>query len=86
VSRLVVMLPCLNEAQNLPGLFSSLESLLSALPPRYQLSVLVVDDGSTDDTARIAEGWQGELEVALIRHEHNRGLGAGLKSGIRWFL
>jgi glycosyltransferase involved in cell wall biosynthesis len=41
-------------------------------------SVIVVDDGSTDDTARVATS-QG---VRLVSHAANRGKGAALRSGI----
>jgi glycosyltransferase involved in cell wall biosynthesis len=44
---------------------------------------VVVDDGSTDDTAAIVEALRGELpDVTLIRHERNRGKGAGVRTGI----
>ena len=45
---------------------------------RQGLPVLVVDDGSTDDTARKLEG----LEVQVLRHEKNRGKGHALKTGL----
>ncbi|MDF1500926.1 MAG: glycosyltransferase family 2 protein [Anaerolineales bacterium] len=43
-----------------------------------KLELLVVDDGSSDATALIAEGIDG---VTLIKHEVNRGYGAALKTG-----
>lgn len=42
--------------------------------------IVVVDDGSTDDTASIAE----ELGVILLRHERNRGKGAALVTALEW--
>jgi len=45
-----------------------------------QLEVLVVDDGSRDQTAQIASNIEG---VRLIRHAHNQGYGAALKTGFR---
>ena len=42
------------------------------------LPVLVVDDGSTDDTAQKLEG----LEIKVIRHPRNRGKGRALKTGL----
>jgi dolichol-phosphate mannosyltransferase len=44
----------------------------------------VVDDGSTDKTASIAQKWQGSMEVVLLRHAQNSGLGAALGTGITW--
>jgi cellulose synthase/poly-beta-1,6-N-acetylglucosamine synthase-like glycosyltransferase len=41
--------------------------------------VVVVDDGSSDDTARVAQS----LDVRLIRHDRNRGVSAARNSGVR---
>ncbi len=43
---------------------------------RYVDKVIVVDDGSTDDTALIAEG----LGVIVVRHDRNRGKGGALRT------
>ena len=42
--------------------------------------VLVVDDGSTDGTGEAARG-SGESTVRVVRHQHNRGYGAALRTG-----
>jgi glycosyltransferase involved in cell wall biosynthesis len=45
--------------------------------------IVVVDDGSTDDTVAIVDGLGAELAgVSLIRHERNRGKGAAVRTGI----
>ncbi|MDD2309815.1 MAG: glycosyltransferase family 2 protein [Desulfuromonadaceae bacterium] len=46
----------------------------------HGLPVAVVDDGSTDDTAGLLAG----LPVTLLRHGHNLGKGAALKTGFGW--
>jgi glycosyltransferase involved in cell wall biosynthesis len=46
---------------------------------RYADTVLVVDDGSSDETAALAEAAGAVVE----RHEHNRGKGAALNTGFR---
>ncbi len=63
------MLPCLDEAAALP-------SVLAALPPGWP--VLVVDNGSTDDTAGVARA-AGARVVA----EPRRGYGAAVHAGLR---
>jgi len=51
-------------------------------------TAVLVDDGSTDRTveearAAVAESG-GELKLEVLSHEQNRGLGAGLRTGIYW--
>ncbi|MDR7411877.1 MAG: glycosyltransferase [Armatimonadota bacterium] len=56
-----VVLPAYNEAENLPGLLQQLEAL-----GRDDLKVVVVDDGSTDSTAALAQAWPGPLRPQLV--------------------
>lgn len=46
----------------------------------HDLPVVLVDDGSTDDTSGLLTG----LPVTLLRHERNLGKGAALKTGFSW--
>jgi dolichol-phosphate mannosyltransferase len=78
VRRLVVALPCYNEAAALPGLLAELRAVAEELRPEFDLQVTVVDDGSTDDTAGIAR----EAGVGLIEHYENEGLGATVQTCI----
>lgn len=76
-----VVLPCLNEAANV----AEAVSLASLAARRAALAheVIVVDDGSTDDTLSIAAGLAtADPAVRVIVHEHNLGYGAALRSGI----
>jgi len=83
---LVVLLPCLDEEQALPDLLLRLADVVTELPTSLPLSIMVVDDGSVDRTAAIAETGIATLTVSLLRHPKNRGLGAALRTGIEWFL
>jgi glycosyltransferase involved in cell wall biosynthesis len=71
--KATVVLPAYNEAAALPGV---LKDLHDQLPSDYE--VLVVDDGSTDDTSLVAE--RGPCR--LIRHRSNRGKGVAIRTGI----
>jgi dolichol-phosphate mannosyltransferase len=82
--RLLLLLPCFNEAGSLPELLTELAAVRTALPSLLQREVLVVADGSSDGTTEVAVSVQG-MGVQLLRHEQNLGLGAALRSGIEWF-
>jgi hypothetical protein len=71
---LAVIIPAHDEAATLP-------SVLSAIPRDEldEVRVIVVDDGSQDGSADIAERCGADV---VVRHERNRGLGAALRSGL----
>ena len=73
VIRTTVVLPAYNEGAALPHV---LDELGQYLDQSYE--VLVVDDGSNDDTADVAERYP----VRLIKHETNRGKGVAIRTGI----
>jgi glycosyltransferase involved in cell wall biosynthesis len=68
-----VVLPAYNEGVALPHVLDELEA---SLDQSYE--VLVVDDGSTDDTAEVAE----QHHCRLIKHSSNRGKGVAIRTGI----
>lgn len=70
---LSVVIPAFNEAH---GISPTLTALLESLP---EAEIIVVDDGSSDDTARVAKSVDG---VKVIRHGFNRGYGAAIKTGM----
>jgi len=65
--RLSIIIPVFNEAQNLGPLLDQLQSL--AMP---DAEIIVVDDGSTDQSCKIA----AEKDARLIHHPYNIGNGA----------
>lgn len=72
-----VVLPAYNEAASLAEL---LEGILR-VPVRGGLLILVVDDGSADETAAIAAGFEPR-GVRVIRHAHNKGLHEAMRTGL----
>ena len=81
LQELSLFFPCHNEAENLEALVADALAALPALASRYE--VMLVDDGSRDDTAGVAERLvqQHGGAVRLVRHEVNRGYGGALRSG-----
>jgi len=84
-SILSIVIPCYNEADNVPGLETDLLPVVDRLSKNRQwqhVEIIFVDDGSTDNTARLLETEFGNREhVKLIRHGVNKGLGAALRTG-----
>ncbi|MCC7492311.1 MAG: glycosyltransferase family 2 protein [Fimbriimonadaceae bacterium] len=75
--RLTIFIPAYNEEAGLPDVLRVLLDRYGADPT---VEILVVDDGSSDATAaRVAE-FAG---VVLIRHGHNKGNGAAVKTALR---
>jgi dolichol-phosphate mannosyltransferase len=75
-----VLLPAYNEALDLPSLFDSLVILSKDISDK--LKIYVVDDGSKDDTYKAAISFKDKLSLEVIKHEHNKGLGEALRTGI----
>lgn len=74
--KLVVQIPCYNEADTLP---SVLADMPTSMPGIDEIEVLVIDDGSRDGTAEIAK-LHGATRV--VRHRGNRGLASTFLTGL----
>jgi glycosyltransferase involved in cell wall biosynthesis len=78
--RLSLVIPAFNEAEVIVQAVREAETTLAGLFARYE--VLVVDDGSTDDTAHVVEQLLPKTRrTRLLRHPGNRGYGAALRTG-----
>jgi hypothetical protein len=79
---LSVVIPALNEESGIIGILNGILSKRKDLEAVgiADLELIVVDDGSRDATAEIAEGVPG---VRVVRHDVNRGYGAAIKTGFR---
>ena len=79
---LSIVLPCLDEAERLPG---TLAAYLAHFPPgRSEVELIVVDDGSTDGTTVIADQIAAaDPRVLVVRTIHNHGKGYAVRTGIR---
>ncbi len=72
------IIPVYNERDSLEGVLRDLHRVLEALGKPFE--IIVVDDGSTDGSGKIAEEAKG---VQVLRHLHNKGYGAAIKTGLK---
>ena len=79
---LSIIVPAYNEAGRLQTTVDGVIAAASKVLDHYE--VIVVNDGSSDDTAAIADGLAASRpQVAVIHHPVNRGVGAGYRSGLQ---
>jgi glycosyltransferase involved in cell wall biosynthesis len=72
--------PCLNEQATVEPLTNKTVKVLKSLTDDFE--VIIVDDGSTDDTAAIADRLAQQIpQVRVIHHQGNLGYGTALQSG-----
>lgn len=72
------MIPVYNEENTIEKIINKIKK--AKLPKNMDREIIVVDDGSTDKTARVLKKISG---IRLISHIKNQGKGAGLRSGFR---
>src|SRR5690349_2779367 len=81
VTELSVFFPAFNEEGNI---VTTVERAAAALDPLGldALELVVVDDGSTDATGRLADELAlADPRVRVVHHPRNQGYGAALKTG-----
>ena len=77
---LTIVLPCYNEAENIPLFFPE----LLAFAQEKHFSVIAVNDGSSDGSEKLLSAFTERYpNFILISHKLNRGYGAALKTGLR---
>src|SRR5688572_3162988 len=78
-ARLMVLMPALNEAKTIA---SVIERIPREIPGVSSVEVVVVDDGSTDETAPLSRA----AGATVLSHGRNLGLGAALQTGLSYAL
>ncbi len=77
-----VLLPAFNEETALPLLVSRINDFFDLSHTDYR--IVVVDDGSSDRTAAVAQELAQKFPLDLVPHEVNKGLGAAMLTGFSY--
>ena len=79
--KLSVIIPVYNEERFIGSVIEKVRSV--TLPPCLTRELIVVNDGSTDNTAKILERFKGFPEVKILHHARNLGKSAAVRTGIQ---
>jgi dolichol-phosphate mannosyltransferase len=74
-----IVIPAFNEEANIDRLLTDLAPRAKAIGAR----VIVVDDGSSDGTYAALKSWEDQLDLRIVKHPRNLGLGTAINSGLR---
>lgn len=78
--KLVVQIPCLNEAKTLPLVLAGIPKKISGID---EIVIVVIDDGSTDKTLEVA---RNHGIKHFVYHAHTQGLGRSFHDGVYYAL
>ena len=78
MNQIEIVIPCYNEARNLPGLIQLLEEIVED----SGLGFVLVDNGSTDGSAEIFSKIINP-KICVVTLEINQGYGGGILAGLR---
>ncbi|MEM6979831.1 MAG: glycosyltransferase [Planctomycetota bacterium] len=80
-AKVIMALPAYNEQESLPELLERIGEAFADTEIPYE--VVIVDDGSQDDTAKIASQMSFQMPIHLLQHKVNQGLGITIRDGLR---
>lgn len=79
MKNLSLLVPVYNEEKSVKN---TTEELCKILENRENIEIILIDDGSTDDTSRLLQSVNVE-GIKTLKHSRNKGYGAALKTGVR---
>lgn len=87
MNKIYAMLPCYNESENIAALIEKWLGQAEVLRGMgYELTVVGIDDRSTDNTYDIISSYAEKYDnVKVIRHEKNLNLGGGVNTAFTAF-
>ena len=85
MQRVIIALPCYNEAANLPALLNTYVQLHEFVASSYRLEIVVIDDCSKDPTQEAIKPYLEKNFITAILHEKNKGLTGGINTSFDLF-
>ncbi len=83
ISGVSIVVPCFNESESFGQLVERLDALVGLWKNSFPVEVILVDDGSSDDThALMLRAAEERSFVRVVQHERNRGIAAAIMTGI----
>ena len=79
--RLAVVIPAYNEEETISKVLDELEDCLNSIDKINDFEIVVVNDGSSDNTEKIANN---NSKSVVISHGFNRGIGAAVRTGLQY--
>ena len=82
--KLSIIIPCYNEEKYIDSVLNKIESI--SLPNNITKEIIIVDDGSSDNTLAIVEQFKSNKAksiIKLLKHSQNQGKGACIIDGIK---
>jgi dolichol-phosphate mannosyltransferase len=81
MQRIMVILPAYNESQTLPSLLQRIDDV--KINSGLQIEVLVINDGSTDNTSELAKNFKAKsVLIKVFDVIPNKGLANGMRTGL----
>src|SRR3989344_291668 len=77
MKTLSIIIPAFNEEENIKIV---LDEVITIVIPGWEKEIIVIDDGSTDETGKLALSYMSK--VRYIKHPINKGKGEAIKTGI----
>ncbi len=77
---LSIIIPAYNEEKRLPGTLESIKTFLSEQP--YDAELLIIENGSTDNTYKLAKSHTDSIPGLRVIHEDHAGKGLAVKRGM----
>ena len=79
--KISVVIPVFNESRTIENLINKVHNVV--LPSGIEKEIIVVDDGSTDETYDILTRFQNKFPIRLFKHNLNSGKSAAVQTGIK---